>query len=96
MAKNQSLPGRLQEKDSYGDHDLIMYEHHEKPTVWCPRPSLSNPRSINDIVWTFLRANPTLLWVVTNCVLTVVKSQPSSFPKRLLSTNQSGLNLENK
>ena len=31
MAKNQSLPTRLQEKDSYGDHNLIMYEHHEKP-----------------------------------------------------------------
>ena len=31
MAKNQSLPARLQEKDSYGDHDLIMYEHHGKP-----------------------------------------------------------------
>ena len=46
--------------------------------VWTPRKtivrwpglSLSNPRSTNDIVWTFLRANPTLLWVVTNCVLT--------------------------
>ena len=34
-------------------------------------PSLSNPRSINDIVWAFLRANPTLLWVVTNRVLTI-------------------------
>ena len=34
-------------------------------------PNLSNPRSINDIVWAFLLANPTLLWVVTNCVLTI-------------------------
>ena len=34
MAKNQSLPTRLQEKDSQGEHDLTMYEHHEKPTVW--------------------------------------------------------------
>ena len=31
MAKNQSLPARLQEKDSQGEHDLIMYEHHGKP-----------------------------------------------------------------
>ena len=29
--KNQSLPAHLQEKDSYGDHDLIMYKQHEKP-----------------------------------------------------------------
>ena len=71
MAKNQSLPARLQEKDSQGEHDLTMYEHHEKSTVLWPRPNLSNPRSINDIVWAFLRANPTLLWVVTNCVLTI-------------------------
>ena len=33
MAKNQSLPARLQEKDSQGENDLIMYEHHEKLTV---------------------------------------------------------------
>ena len=31
MAKNQSLPARLQEKDSSSEHDLILYEHHEKP-----------------------------------------------------------------
>ena len=34
MAKNQSLPAHLQEKDSQGEHDLTMYDHHEKPTVW--------------------------------------------------------------
>ena len=34
MAKNQNLSARLQEKDSQGKHDLTMYEHHEKPTVW--------------------------------------------------------------
>ena len=49
-----------------------MYEHHEKPTVWRPRPNLSNPRSTNDIVWAFLRTNPTLLRIVTNRVLTVL------------------------
>ena len=31
MAKNQSLPVRLQEKDSSSKHDLILYEHHDKP-----------------------------------------------------------------
>ena len=31
MAKNQSLPARLQEKDSSSEHDLILYEHHDKP-----------------------------------------------------------------
>ena len=34
MAKNQSLPTHLQEKDSRSEDNLIMYEHHEKPTVW--------------------------------------------------------------
>ena len=75
MAKNQSLPARLQEKDSQGEHDLTTYEHHEKPTIWWLRPSLSNPRSTNDIVWAFLHANPTLLRVVTNRVLTEVKKK---------------------
>ena len=72
MAKNQSLPARLQEKDSYAENALVMYEHHKKPTVWRPRPSLSNPRSTNDIVWAFLRTNPTLLWFDTNRVLTII------------------------
>ena len=38
MAKNQSLPARLparlQEKDSRGEDNLTMYEHHKKPTAW--------------------------------------------------------------
>ena len=34
MAKNLSLPARLQEKDSYGENELTMYEHYEKPTAW--------------------------------------------------------------
>ena len=34
MAKNQSLPAHLQEKDSRGEENLTMYEHHEKPTAW--------------------------------------------------------------
>ena len=59
MAKNQSLPARLREKNSQGEDNLTMYVHHEEPTVWWPRPSLSNPRFINDIIWAFLRANPT-------------------------------------
>ena len=33
MAKNQSLPAHLQEKDSRGENTLTMYEHHEKPTA---------------------------------------------------------------
>ena len=61
MAKNQSLPAHLQEKDSRGEGNLTIYEHPEKPTAWRLRPSLSNPRSTNDIVWAFSRANPTLL-----------------------------------
>ena len=34
MAKNQSLPAHLQEKDSRNEENITMYEHHEKPTVW--------------------------------------------------------------
>ena len=34
MAKNQSLPAHFQEKDSKGEENLTIYEHHEKPTVW--------------------------------------------------------------
>ena len=32
MAKNQSLSAHLQEKDSRGEDNLTLYEHHEKPT----------------------------------------------------------------
>ena len=31
MAKNKSLPAHLQEKDSSSEHELILYEHHDKP-----------------------------------------------------------------
>ena len=48
-----------------------MYAYHVKPTVWRPRPNLSNPRSTSDVVWAFLRANPTLLRSAPNRVLTI-------------------------
>ena len=28
-AKNQSLPGRLKERDSSSEHGLILYKHHD-------------------------------------------------------------------
>ena len=28
-AKNQSLPGRIEEKDFSSEHGLILYEYHE-------------------------------------------------------------------
>ena len=34
MAKNQSLPAHLQEKNSMGDDNSTMYEHHGKLTAW--------------------------------------------------------------
>ena len=71
MAKNQSLPAHLQEKDSMGEDNLDTHEYHEKPTACRSRPSLSNPHSTNDIVRAFLRANPTLLRSATNRVLTI-------------------------
>ena len=70
MAKNESLPAHLQENDSRGDDRLALYERHEKPIAYRSRPSLSNPRSTNDIVRAFSRANPTLLRSATNRVLT--------------------------
>ena len=70
MAKNESLPAHLQENDSRGDDHLTLYERHEKPTAYRSRPSLSNPRSTNDIVKAVLRANPTLLRSATNRVPT--------------------------
>ena len=33
MAKIQSLPAHLQEKDSKSEEKLTMHEHHEKPTA---------------------------------------------------------------
>ena len=66
MAKNESLPAHLQEKYSRGDDRLSLYERHEKPIACRSRPSLSNPRSTNDIVRAVLRANPTLLRSATN------------------------------
>ena len=66
MAKNQSLPAYLQEKDSRGEDHLTLYERHEKPTAYRSRPSLSNPRSTNDIVRAVLRANSTLIRSATN------------------------------
>ena len=71
MARNESLPAHLQEKDSRGEDHLTLSERHEKPTAYRSRPSLSNPRSTNDIVRAFSRANPTLLRSATNRVLTI-------------------------
>ena len=73
MAKMESLPAHLQEKGSKGDDHLTLYELHEKPTACRSRPSLSNPRSTNDIVRAFSRTNPTLLQSATNRVLTLIK-----------------------
>ena len=72
MAKNKSLPAHLQEKDSRGDDHLTLYECHEKPIACRSRPSLSNPRSTNDIVRAFSRVNQTLLRSATNRVLTLI------------------------
>ena len=66
IAKNESLPAHLQEKYSRGDDRLTLYERHEKPIAYRSRPSLSNPRSTNDIVKTVLHVNLTLLRSATN------------------------------
>ena len=71
MAKNESLPAHLQENDSRGDDHLTLYDRHKKPTASRSRPSLSNPRSTNEIVRAFSRANPTPLRFATNRVPTL-------------------------
>ena len=75
MAKNQSLPAHLQEKDSRGEDHLTLYEYREKPITWRSGLSLSNPRSTNDIVWAFSRVNPTQLGSLR------IVSLQSSLPK---------------
>ena len=72
MAKNESLPAHLREKYSRGDDHLTLYERPEKPTAYRSRPSLSNPRSTNDIVRAVLRANPTLLRSAANRDSTII------------------------
>ena len=54
-----------------GEKNLTLYERHEKPIAYRSRPNLSNPRSTNDIVRAFSRANPPLLRSATNRVPTI-------------------------
>ena len=70
--KKESLPAHLHEKYSRGDDHLTLYERLENPTAYRSRPSLSNPRSTNDIVRAVLRANPTLLRSATNRDPTII------------------------
>ena len=67
MAKNQSLPARLQKKDYQGEHDL---DHIGTSRRTHRLVTKAYPRSTNNIVWAFLHANPTLLRVVMNRVHT--------------------------
>ena len=87
MAKNESLPAYLQEKYSRGDDRLTLYERYEKPIAYRSRPSLSNPRSTNDIVRAVLRANPTLLRSATNRDPTVSFLTFYLFPLLFLSSH---------
>ena len=70
--RNKSLPAHLQENYSRGDDHLILYVRSEKPTAYRSRPSLSNPRSTNDIVRAVLRANPTQLRSAANRDPTII------------------------
>ena len=63
MAKNQSLPAHLQERDSMGEDDLNTHEYHDKPTACRSRPSLPNPRSTNDIVGALFTSEPVTVTV---------------------------------
>ena len=71
MAKNQSPPAHLQEKDSSSEHDLILYEHHNKPPFGDQGLAFQTHALQMILFGPFLRANPTLSRVVTNRVLTI-------------------------
>ena len=70
MAKNQSLPVRLQEKDFSSEHDLILYEHHDKPPSGDQGLAFQTHALQMILFGPFLRANPISFWVITNWVLT--------------------------
>ena len=71
MAKNQSLPAHFQEKDSSSEHDLILYEYHDKP------PSGDQGLAFQTHALQMILFGPLYvrtqyyLGVVTNCVLTI-------------------------
>ena len=70
MAKNQSLSVRLQEKDFSSEHDLILYEHHDKPPSGDQGLAFQTHALQMMLFRPFLRANPISFWVITNWVLT--------------------------
>ena len=70
MAKNQSLPAHLQEKDSSSEHNLILYEYHDKPLSGDQGLAFQTHALQMILFEPFLRANPISYWVVTNRVLT--------------------------
>ena len=72
MAKEREPPNPPPREKLRGDDHLTLYERHEKPTADRSRPSLSNPRSTNDIVRAVLSANPTLLRFATKRVPTYI------------------------
>ena len=71
MTKNQSLPVRLQEKDSSSEHDLILYEHHDNPPSGDQDLAFQTHALQMILFRYFLCANPISYWVVRNCVLTI-------------------------
>ena len=89
MAKNQSLPAHLQEKDSRGEDNLATNEYHEKPTAWRPKPSLSNPRSTNDIVWAFYVGTQYCLGSSQNRVLTIINKEREKMPVLIMNEMES-------
>src|SRR6266702_3481309 len=78
MARNLSLPAHLQEKDSRGVEKLKLTRTPRKPTACQPGPSLSNPRSTNDIVRGLFTCEP-------DTVTVRHESRPYNIHKQILS-----------
>ena len=71
MAKNQSLPAHLQEKDSSSEHNLILYEYHNKPPFDDQGLAFQTHALQMILFGPFHVRTQYHFWVVTNCVLTV-------------------------
>ena len=65
-AKNQSLPDRLEEKDSSSEYGLNLYEHYDQPPSGDQGLAFQTHALQMILFGHFLRANPISFWVVTN------------------------------
>ena len=71
LAKNKSLLAHLQEKDSSSEHDLILYEYHDKPPSGDQGLTFQTHALQMILFGPFYVQTQYHFGVVTNCVLTI-------------------------